>query len=129
MSTVKSARQRASEVLDLVGLDEARFRPVGGFSTGMRQRTKLAQARHATVRQPSPIPLVTGPVTESPAKPQYNPSDPAKGAPPVIRLQPGIAVDATQLGLEAVGGVHQPATWNPTPSDVALFHGLATAPQ
>ena len=26
------------------GLDEARFRPVGGFSTGMRQRTKLAQA-------------------------------------------------------------------------------------
>jgi len=39
-----AARQRASEVLDLVGLDEARFRPVGGFSTGMRQRTKLAQA-------------------------------------------------------------------------------------
>ena len=31
-------------MLDLVGLDEARFRPVGGFSTGMRQRTKLAQA-------------------------------------------------------------------------------------
>ena len=41
---VRVARQRASEVLDLVGLDEARFRPVGGFSTGMRQRTKLAQA-------------------------------------------------------------------------------------
>jgi ABC-2 type transport system ATP-binding protein len=40
----RSARQRASEVLDLVGLDEARFRPVGGFSTGMKQRTKLAQA-------------------------------------------------------------------------------------
>jgi ABC-2 type transport system ATP-binding protein len=39
-----AARQRASEVLDLVGLDEARFRPVGGFSTGMRQRVKLAQA-------------------------------------------------------------------------------------
>ena len=31
-------------MLDLVGLDEARFRPVEGFSTGMRQRTKLAQA-------------------------------------------------------------------------------------
>jgi ABC-2 type transport system ATP-binding protein len=31
-------------VLDLVGLDEERFRPIGGFSTGMRQRTKLAQA-------------------------------------------------------------------------------------
>ena len=31
-------------MLDLVGLDEARFRPISGFSTGMRQRTKLAQA-------------------------------------------------------------------------------------
>ncbi len=40
----RAARQRASDVLDLVGLDEARFRPIGGFSTGMRQRTKLAQA-------------------------------------------------------------------------------------
>jgi ABC-2 type transport system ATP-binding protein len=40
----RAARQRASDVLDLVGLDEARFRPVGGFSTGMRQRTKLATA-------------------------------------------------------------------------------------
>ncbi len=38
------ARQRASDILDLVGLDEARFRPISGFSTGMRQRTKLAQA-------------------------------------------------------------------------------------
>ena len=40
----RAARQRASEVLDLVGLDEARFRPIGGYSTGMRQRVKLAQA-------------------------------------------------------------------------------------
>jgi ABC-2 type transport system ATP-binding protein len=40
----RAARQRASDVLDLVGLDEARFRPIGGFSTGMRQRAKLAQA-------------------------------------------------------------------------------------
>jgi ABC-2 type transport system ATP-binding protein len=40
----RASRQRASDVLDLVGLDEARFRPVAGFSTGMRQRTKLAQA-------------------------------------------------------------------------------------
>jgi ABC-2 type transport system ATP-binding protein len=40
----RAARQRASDVLDLVGLDEARFRPIGSFSTGMRQRTKLAQA-------------------------------------------------------------------------------------
>ncbi len=40
----RAARQRASDILDLVGLDEARFRTIGGFSTGMRQRTKLAQA-------------------------------------------------------------------------------------
>ena len=40
----RAARQRVSDVLDLVGLDEARFRPIAGFSTGMRQRTKLAQA-------------------------------------------------------------------------------------
>ncbi len=40
----RAARQRASDILDIVGLDEARFRQIGGFSTGMRQRTKLAQA-------------------------------------------------------------------------------------
>ncbi|MCW2545079.1 MAG: transporter ATP-binding protein [Frankiales bacterium] len=39
-----TARRRASEVLDLVQLDEARFRPIGGYSTGMKQRAKLAQA-------------------------------------------------------------------------------------
>ena len=41
---VRAARRRASDMLDLVGLDQARFDPVSGFSTGMRQRTKLAQA-------------------------------------------------------------------------------------
>ena len=40
----RAARQRASDILELVGLDEARFRPIGEFSTGMRQRAKLAQA-------------------------------------------------------------------------------------
>ncbi len=40
----KAARQRSSDVLALVGLQEERFRPIGGFSTGMAQRTKLAQA-------------------------------------------------------------------------------------
>ena len=40
----RAARQRASDMLDLVGLDEARFRPIAGYSTGMRQRAKLAQA-------------------------------------------------------------------------------------
>ena len=39
-----AARQRASDVLTLVGLAEERFRYLGDFSTGMKQRAKLAQA-------------------------------------------------------------------------------------
>lgn len=40
----KAARQRASDVLGLVGLHEERFRFLGEYSTGMRQRAMLAQA-------------------------------------------------------------------------------------
>ncbi len=40
----QAARQRASDILGLVGLHEERFRHMGGFSTGMLQRAKLAQA-------------------------------------------------------------------------------------
>lgn len=40
----ESARDRAHEVLYFVGLDESRYRSVSGYSTGMRQRVKLAQA-------------------------------------------------------------------------------------
>jgi len=40
----KAARQRASDVLTLVGLHEERFRQLSEFSTGMKQRAKLAQA-------------------------------------------------------------------------------------
>jgi ABC-2 type transport system ATP-binding protein len=39
-----AAKQRAHEVLFLVGLAEERYRPVGGYSAGMKQRIKLAQA-------------------------------------------------------------------------------------
>jgi ABC-2 type transport system ATP-binding protein len=38
------ARERASETLRHVGLYEERYRQIGGYSTGMRQRVKLAQA-------------------------------------------------------------------------------------
>ncbi|CAN5688795.1 ABC transporter ATP-binding protein [soil metagenome] len=38
------ARQRAADVLYQVGLDEERYRLISGFSTGMKQRVKLAQA-------------------------------------------------------------------------------------
>ena len=41
---VRAARQRASDILGLVGLHEERFRYMAGFSTGMKQRAKLAQA-------------------------------------------------------------------------------------
>jgi len=41
---LRAARQRASDVLTIVGLHEERFRTLGGFSTGMQQRAKLAQA-------------------------------------------------------------------------------------
>lgn len=40
----KAAKQRASDVLTLVGLHEERFRHFGDFSTGMLQRALLAQA-------------------------------------------------------------------------------------
>jgi len=39
-----SARERAADILRHVGLYEERYRPMGGYSTGMRQRVKLAQA-------------------------------------------------------------------------------------
>jgi ABC-2 type transport system ATP-binding protein len=39
-----SARERASEALRHVGLYEERYRQIGGYSTGMKQRVKLAQA-------------------------------------------------------------------------------------
>ena len=40
----KDAMQRSHEVLDYVGLGEARYRKVESYSTGMKQRLKLASA-------------------------------------------------------------------------------------
>ena len=39
-----AARERASEALRHAGLFEARYRAIAGYSTGMKQRAKLAQA-------------------------------------------------------------------------------------
>jgi ABC-2 type transport system ATP-binding protein len=39
-----AARERAADILRHVGLYEERYRPMGGYSTGMRQRVKLAQS-------------------------------------------------------------------------------------
>ena len=39
-----AARERSAEVFRHVGLFEERYRPIGGYSTGMKQRVKLAQA-------------------------------------------------------------------------------------
>lgn len=41
---MRLARQRTHEILDLVGMGQERYRPVETYSTGMRQRVKLAQA-------------------------------------------------------------------------------------
>ena len=38
------ARTRAADTLRHVGLFEERYRPIGGYSTGMKQRVKLGQA-------------------------------------------------------------------------------------
>jgi ABC-2 type transport system ATP-binding protein len=38
------ARERTADTLRHVGLYEERYRPIGGYSTGMKQRVKLAQA-------------------------------------------------------------------------------------
>lgn len=40
----REALLRAHDMLDLVGLDEARYRDVAGYSTGMLQRVKVAMA-------------------------------------------------------------------------------------
>ena len=40
----RHARQRAHEILDLVGMGQERYRSIDTYSTGMRQRAKLAQA-------------------------------------------------------------------------------------
>ena len=39
-----AARERTADILRHVGLYEERYRPIGGYSTGMRQRVKLAQS-------------------------------------------------------------------------------------
>lgn len=40
----EEARIRAADILRHVGLEEERYRPMGQYSTGMKQRVKLAQA-------------------------------------------------------------------------------------
>jgi len=42
--SLRQAMQRTHEVLDYVDLDETRYRPAEEYSTGMKQRLKLAQA-------------------------------------------------------------------------------------
>jgi len=39
-----AARERTADTLRHVGLYEERYRPIGGYSTGMKQRVKLAQS-------------------------------------------------------------------------------------
>ena len=50
----KDALQRSHEVLDYVGLGEARYRKVESYSTGMKQRLKLASAIVHDPKLPDP---------------------------------------------------------------------------
>ena len=47
-----TARTRAADTLRHVGLFEERYRAIGGYSTGMKQRVKLAR-RSCTIRRSS----------------------------------------------------------------------------
>jgi ABC-2 type transport system ATP-binding protein len=40
----EAARQRAHEILDFVGMGQERYRKIDSYSTGMKQRVKIAQA-------------------------------------------------------------------------------------
>ena len=44
VSGLPPARTRAADILRPVGLEEERYRPMGQYSTGMKQRVKLGQA-------------------------------------------------------------------------------------
>ena len=44
----KAARERTADVLRHVGIAEERYRPIGGYSTGMRQRVQLARRSSTT---------------------------------------------------------------------------------
>src|SRR3954467_8016898 len=41
----RQAQRRAHEVLTYLDMEDARYRPLEGYSVGMKQRIKLAQAR------------------------------------------------------------------------------------
>ena len=42
--TARRARERTDEILELVGMNDRASKPIAGYSKGMRQRIKLAQA-------------------------------------------------------------------------------------
>ena len=70
-----AARERTADVLRHVGLYEERYRPIGGYSTGMKQRVKLAQSLVHDPRVLFPAPLAptrptmpSGMSTDSPSR-------------------------------------------------------------
>ena len=83
----RAARARAEEVLARVGMQDAMHRPLRGYSRGMRQRTKLAQA---LVHRPALLVL----------------DEPLTGADPVgrrelRRLIAGLAAEGTHVVLSS----------------------------
>lgn len=88
----------------------------------------LARGRHGTTVMPVAQQLSSGPITQAPMRPGFDPTDPTRGAPPTVFMLPGSEVDVRQLPLERIGE-EEPGEpdWNPTPSHVALFHELVHA--
>jgi hypothetical protein len=109
---------------------------VNSYQLGTRLLGKLATARHRTRLEPMEHQPSSGPITSqtSTINPQqYDPTDPAKGAPATINLKTEtvdlLTLPMTKLPLELLGVDHQPLPedWNLTPSHVALFHELVHA--
>ncbi len=119
MST-KDAMQRPHEVLDYVGLGEARYRQVESYSTGMKQRLKLASA---IVHDPRLLILDEPTNGMDPARPRRGPragprpgpqqgDEPAVLQPPAarrrVRVRPVIVLGRGRLLAE--GNIQRPQT-------------------
>jgi NleD-like pathogen effector protein (putative zinc metallopeptidase) len=87
----------------------------------------LATGRHRTRIEPTDFPMSSGPITESPMKPGFDPRDPTKGGPPTVSLAADDDLDVLTLPLEQVREDPPEPVWNPTPRHVALFHELVHA--
>jgi hypothetical protein len=76
------------------------------------------KARHDTLIEAMEFHELTGPTTTASG---HGRSDPSIGAPSTIQLGAGLPFDMSEIGIEGE------ATWNPTASDIVLYHELVHA--